>query len=331
MRYILSISTLVHTGLPAILFLIHSPLLMKGQEVSFQIYTERNEYMIGEYVPVRLSASADRMLSLRWPTIQDTLPDGLPVLKVNPVNTVREADGMVQFRQTIIVSAYDSGHYTIQPILLSYEVHGSNEIRYATTGPVQLNFKLMTVEQESDIRDIKEPMSLPHTFLDFLPWILLALLLVAIVWILIRFLRKHRTAKPKTISSGNEEKPRQPWEVAIASLEKLRESSLLQEGMVKDFFVALTLIFRNYIRDGLSINAPEFTTRQTLKKLSSHKAIDRELHEKCRDILHLADLVKFAKSKPDDTKCLAMLHEAIDFVIRTTPEHVSTKPEEVEE
>ena len=150
-----------------------------------------------------------------------------------------------------------------------------------------------------------------------LPWILGGLLLIVLVFFLFYFFRKRSKSEPVFTL-----KPRVvllPHEAALAELEKLRVQKLWQEGRTKEYHTILTDILRTYIEARFKRNAMESTTSEIIDELTGLPEIPRESLEKLRQILVLADLVKFAKSQPLPAEHESSLVSGVAFVRETIP------------
>ena len=116
-----------------------------------------------------------------------------------------------------------------------------------------------------------------------------------------------------------------PHEKALDELNKLKEDKLWQAGQSKLYFTRLTDILREYLDSRFAINAMEMTSTEILKSLRANK--ETKLVEKnMKQILEVADFVKFAKMSPLPEDNESAMRNAINFVELTIPH-----PEEVEE
>ncbi|MFO7723220.1 MAG: hypothetical protein R6V49_08370 [Bacteroidales bacterium] len=302
-----------------------------AQEVSVQIQSNQSRYLIGEYAPVHIRVNADRMLQIMWPELTDTMARGLRILKSEPVDTVTDPDGIAHYQLTFIVSAYDTGKYVIHPITIRYQPHGISEIREASTSYLTLFFDSVTVDEEAALRGIKDPMAIGFSIIEILLLVLVLILILIAARLVIRYYRgkgKTKTVQPEKsmVTVGLE-----PWELALEALQALRQSSLLRDGQNKEFWVGLSGLLREYIHSGLGINAPELTTRQTLRGLSSHPMVNASLLAHITGLLQLADMVKFARALPAPEESIAMTDHAAAFIAGTAPAHVKPNEEKEEQ
>jgi hypothetical protein len=91
-----------------------------------------------------------------------------------------------------------------------------------------------------------------------------------------------------------------------------------QEGKIKDYHSGISDILRVYIEERYSINAPEMTTDEIMYAMR-RTVVPENLKEKLRQILVLADLVKFAKENPVPHEHETSINYAIDFVKDSAP------------
>ena len=109
-----------------------------------------------------------------------------------------------------------------------------------------------------------------------------------------------------------------PYETAMSALASLKEKKLWEQGMEKEYFTELTEILRVYLNRRFGINAMEMTSRQIMASLASNKDI-KEKRSYVRQILDMADFVKFAKVRPLPADNIASYDNAVKFVEETKP------------
>ena len=98
---------------------------------------------------------------------------------------------------------------------------------------------------------------------------------------------------------------------------------------MKEYQTELTDVIREYIGRRYEVKSTEKTSDETLRELKPLMAEQKELFERLRKMLSLADLVKFAKwhTTPDENE--SALLTAYDFVHETTA--APTEDEQKEE
>ncbi len=141
-------------------------------------------------------------------------------------------------------------------------------------------------------------------------WILLSVLIVAfgLVYLLV-FYRKGK--KPVIFKV----KPDLPAHViALNELERIRREKIWSRGQIKEFHVQVTDTIREYIDNRFGIYAMEMTSSELLETFNINNTLkDIEL-VKLRQMLELADAVKFAKYEALQNENDLSISNAFDFV-----------------
>ena len=112
---------------------------------------------------------------------------------------------------------------------------------------------------------------------------------------------------------------------ALRLLTELDAKQLWQKRQVKEYYVELTDIVRGYIEKRFSTQAMEITTDELLDKVQVHKEL-RQYQEILSDILHTADLAKFAKAQPLPQEHTEALEKARQFVATSRPVIITEPP-----
>ena len=146
-----------------------------------------------------------------------------------------------------------------------------------------------------------------------IPWVGLALLVAALVWLLVRWIRLRRQNRD---FFGKPVVKDPPHIVALRSLEKTRAQKLWQAGKQKQFYTQVTDALRQYIADRFDVAALEQTSAEMFRDLQD-KDIEPELKEKLKDLFTTADFVKFAKHTASDQENENAIPTAIRFVNET--------------
>jgi hypothetical protein len=110
-------------------------------------------------------------------------------------------------------------------------------------------------------------------------------------------------------------------------LAELEAQQLWQKQQVKEYYVALTDIVRNYLEARFNTAVMELTTDELLYKAQMHREL-QPYHSLLSDILHTADLAKFAKAQPLPQEHTDAIDKARLLVERSKPAIVTTTPTE---
>jgi hypothetical protein len=144
------------------------------------------------------------------------------------------------------------------------------------------------------------------SLINLWPFIILTLLLAAAaIWY---YLKQKRLA-----ANANSQEPAQParppHEVALEELAILEASALVSEGRIKEFYIALADIVRNYLGSVYGIETLDRTTSEIFSQLRG-AVKDLKITMPVRELFDNCDLVKFAKYRPEALECSADLGRA---------------------
>lgn len=229
-------------------------------------------------------------------------------------DTVELGSGRVQVNYSVPVQAYDSGYYHLPEFLY---VSGADTVRSNRLALKVIPVEVGENDPIADYHGVEEPEG--KSIFDNVPdwvinywWILIVLIvLAAALWWGYSRYRKQGYILPK--------KPEPtPYEKAMSDLQKLKARKLWENGHEKEYFTELTEILRVYLDRRFGINAMEMTSSEIMQQLTdNHEVKDKRSY--VRQILSIADFVKFAKVRPLPDDNIAAFNNAVKFVEETKP------------
>ena len=232
-------------------------------------------------------------------------------------DTVEIGSGRIQINYEIPVQAFDSGTYRLPEFIYvaGKDSAGSNRVTFNVL-PVNVTAE----DQIAGFASVMEPEGkrfydvIPDWILDFW-WIFIVIVLAicAFYWGMRRYRDKGTLLPVKPALS--------PYERAINALIILKEKKLWEKGQEKEYFTDLTDILRTYLEQRFGINAMEMTTRQIISTLNNSDVRDKK--DYIREILNVADFVKFAKVRPLPSDNIKAFDNAMKFVEETKPAAIS--------
>ena len=260
----------------------------------------------------------------------DPNPGQLEIMSMENWDTLVH-NGLVTLSTNIKLTCWKPGVYYIPPILFRFQ-----EDRKLTQSKVTNKLALLvdspiadqTAADTVQLAPIKDIIIEPLKFQDFLPYIIgLAVLVGGIflgIFLYKKYKNKDKEAEKVTIIK------RPAHEVAIEKLRQLKGAKLWQQGMVKEYQSELSHIIREYVEARYEILALESTTDEILRDLKQ-KDFDEALKENLREMLQLADMVKFAKAEPPVEKHEQLMEFAENFVLKTKKRPIVESQENLEE
>ena len=284
--------------------------------------------LIGEQTVLHLTVTADQDRPVQVVIPNDTLMAGVEVLNLSkPDSTMIENNRMV-IKQDVLITSFDSSLYLLPPLKV---IDGTDTV-YSNQVALKVSTLPVNVENPEEFFDIKQVWKPPFVLADYYPiiiGILLVLLLAALAWYIWKRMRERKSLIP----FKKEEPKLPPHEQALKELDAIKQQKLWQQGRSKEYYTLITETLRRYMVDRFGINAMEMTSDEILA-LIKQTTEAQSVYDNLRQILSLADFVKFAKMNPLPDENDLSLMNAYLFVNQTKvvelpkPEDESTEKKE---
>jgi hypothetical protein len=299
-----------------IIFLISAgAIAAHGQNISVSAAFDSTKIFIGDQINFTVTVDQPLNQHLMLPALKDTLCKNIEILSGPLTDTVPGKSGNIKIIQKYLITSYDSGFYQVPPVFA--ELKNSNGINryYSDYSRLQvLRVKIAPADSTAKFFDIVGPYRAPVTLGEILPWILVAAIAGVLIWYLIRYIRNRRKLKAGEVPVIN---PDPAHIIALRALERLREEKLWQKGETKIYYTKLTEILRQYLEDRFNVYSLELTTDETLEMLARTGFKKEDAYMQLKTILKGADLVKFAKHKPEPSENEDHFKNSWDFVMTT--------------
>jgi len=299
------------TAVPAIVFALF---LMQGQTHAQQekasAEVDTSAILIGGQVTLSLHVNHPSNIKVEWPLVPDTFAL-FEKVKDTPIDTVINAnDKTITRNQHFKITSFDSGFHVIPPFEFLYRLPGDTAFQKAETEPILITVNTIPVDTTRAFKDLKGQVVIPFSWMDLLPWFIAVIIIVLVVFLVYRLIKKFREEKKPIIV-------KEPWrpadEIALEALQKLEAAKLWQQGNYKSYYTGLADITRTFIENRWSVNAMEMTTDEIVR-MSIISSQAPEIYRQLKNLLELADLVKFAKVIPVLHENEQSMRYAVDFV-----------------
>lgn len=282
---------------------------MQAQKASAHATIQPSEILIGEQALINLQVIAPKDMEILFPIYQDSIVAGLEVLSMGNSDTTI-VDNVRTINVKYLVTSFDSTLYYIpsMPISDGVDTIYSNSFGLKVTAPELKDSTVAYLERmkagetdsidfnELQLNDIKSIQKAPFSWKDFLsllwiPLIILILLAIigAIIYLIIKKNKKGYFFTPPPLLA--------PHVRAMKSLDKIKKEKIWQQERYKEFYTQLTDVLRRYINERYGINSLEMTSGEILSIIRT-KAEEDSVYNNLKQVLSVADLVKFAKYKP---------------------------------
>lgn len=318
------IRTMGHTsfrrfiGFLALLCLGTSAMAQTPPKVSSEVDT--TSIKIGEQIKFTVFVEADSTAQVIFPEGQTFSP--LETVEAFATDTTRKNDRLT-LAKTYALTQFDSGSYKlpIQRIEINGQGFFTDSLRIeVATVPVD------TLTQK--MFDIKPLIEVDKSYPDWWKWLLGIFIVLSVVggilyWFVFR---------KKPLSEEEKVALLPPYDRALMELKKLENSRYLIQDEYKQYYSELTDIVRSYLEEDVHVSALESTTDQLIEKLelmtdAGELELDKDTINQFKRILQTADLVKFAKSKPD-TSVAEQDRKSIEQIVIKTHDALPEPTEE---
>ncbi len=253
---------------------------------------------IGEELRYKVQVEADSTQIVVFPEGQTFKP--LEVIESYKIDTTVKGNTLGLTKEYALTQ-FDSGYYTIprQKILIGERVFYTDSLKVEVKD-VLVDTTKQKMYEIKPLVEVDSPYSWWNRLIEFLKSLtfiigLVAFLLTLIIVVYFFIIKKKRR---------NTKKELPPYERAMLALKQIDEAHLIEKDSHKEYYSQLSDTARKYIDEEVYDHAMESTTDELIARLddeikSGVLNMEIETIQELKKVLKTADLVKFAKSKPD--------------------------------
>lgn len=285
----------------------------RAQNFGAKATLDKKSILIGEQTQLNLSIRFHAKDSIGFPKLADSIGK-IRIVNFKADTAFDKGDQSIEtINRHYTITAFDSGTYIIPSYVYKSPVGD------LLTDTLNLDVRTVAVDTTKAFYDIKQPLAIKYTFWDWLRdnWklvtgILLGLIVIgAVVYYLLK--------RPKKEVIIEEVKPDIPLHIqALQKLEEIKNKQLWQHDQVKQYYIELSDVVREYLEKRYTIQALEQTSEEIFASLR-HMDIASEDRNLLRQLLVLSDMVKFAKEKPAANENEKSMENAVTFIKDTQP------------
>lgn len=280
--------------------------------VQVTVDADRTSAQIAERVEMTLDVRAPQGVAIRFPESADAMGE-FDVMKVSDQLDIPDGEER-RWTRTYELESLASGEHVIPAIDVHFTDRrsGAAVADVVQSEPIEMQI-VSVLEGQADplaFRDIKGEVEIAAPTESDRTWIAYSLgggfaLALAAIGLVVWQRRRNNLS---------------PAERALAELNELEQSELLQQGLVEEFYCSLTDIVRRYLERQFAIDAPLLTTEEFLAAMQHERALDATYRESLGEFLTVADMVKFARFEPGSSEATETIDVARQFVT-STAEH----------
>ncbi|MCB4757179.1 MAG: BatD family protein [Elusimicrobia bacterium] len=219
----------------------------------------------------------------------------------------------ISITHSLILTTFSTGTQLIPTLTLNFVTEDGKQVQ-ANTEPVNIVVQSLLDKfgDEGQLRPLKG-------FFNFRSYLWLWILIGVLIGLGAGFFALKWIQKRKKEALEAAGPPKPPEEIAWDALNQLEFSGLLTDGNIKEFYIRLSQILRQYLENRYKVLALERTTTELLAEFRRlNLALD--LTSLLRLTLETGDLVKFAKYAPEDQEIEEDLNRVKQIITVTTPQ-----------
>ena len=295
-----------------------------AQQTLIDVSIDSAAILIGEQTVLHLTVTTDNGKNVIVPIPNDTLMTGVEVLNIAKADTTVIDNNRLLIKQDILVTSFDSSLYLLPP----FKVIDQTDTIYSNQVALKVSTIPVNIDKPEEFNDIKDTWDPPFVLADYyllIYGVLFACFLICLIGYILKRLRNRQSIIP----FKKQEPKLPPFEMAMKELDEIKQQKLWQQGRNKEYYTLLTDTLRKYMVNRFGINAMEMTSGEILELIRLESEANSS-YNSLKQILELADFVKFAKLHPLPDENELSLMNAYLFVNQTKVVEVAS-PEESKE
>ena len=286
-----------------------------AQQSLIDVKIDEPDLMIGEQTMLHVTVTTDKDKQALIPLPGEWLTEGVEVLRIFPPDTTDIKNNRMTIQFDLLITSFDSSLYLLPPfvVIVDRDTIFSNQVALKISSP---DVDLENPEELFDIKTVWRPPFVLADYYAIFYGVLFTLFLICIIGYFIQ--RMHNRPKKTEVKDEGPKLP--PHELAMKELKAIRERKLWQQGRNKEYYTEVTDTLRRYISAHYGESALEKTTSEILDIIRNGEPGHKEVFNLLKQILQLADFVKFAKLHPlPDENDMTMFNAQL-FVEKTKPD-----------
>ena len=303
------------------IFLFSTSLVTFGQ-ITVQARIDSSKILIGEQTKIHFEVTQDKKTKVQFPILSDSIIKGVDIVSVLKPDTTQLPNGKIKIKSDVVITSFDSASYYIPSLKF---VAGKDTF---DSNPLSLKVYTLPVDTTKQaIYDIKPIYNAKINWQEVFTIVLIILLVLGVLAVIFFYIKKRFFTK-KDLEGESTIPSLPPHELALKELDRIKNEKLWQQGRIKEYYTDISTVLRQYIEHRYQVAALEMTSEDILDSMKLMEVTDKAVQNGLKQILHLSDLVKFAKWTPSLQEHDLTLNNAYLFVSETKQIIIEEKIEE---
>ncbi len=285
---------------------------LQAQKITVNASLDSTMIWIGNQAQLSFEISQQPNQKVLTPIFSESIIGGLDLVEPVKNDTTKSEDGHIIVTQKYKVTAFEDSLLYIPafPFVIDGDTVWSKTLSLKVVQPFQID------TAANSITDIKSVFAPKFYWMGLLIKVAIGLLILAVLTGLFFLARKYFKKKPE-LDAKEAQKLLPPEVVAYSQLDKLKSEKPWQHGRSKEYHTELTDILREYTERVYEMRSMEMTSEEILDELNYLRKDNKIAFNSLKQVLQLADLVKFAKFNPTPDEHELSLNNSYQFVDQT--------------
>ncbi|WP_297986264.1 BatD family protein [uncultured Chryseobacterium sp.] len=210
------------------------------------------------------------------------------------------------YERVIEFAVFEEGKYTVP----AFEIKVGDQILKTVPYELQVVNTAQKADKINDIMQNKQVKLDVKDYWELYKWYILGLLiLLALIFIIWQIIKYGRKRKSEPVVATNQ---------TLKELDKLRKKKFIEGGDFRSFYVELIDITRGFLTKQYHIPADVLLTDDLIAIMKHNNTISQENEKVVEDIFLRGDMVKFAKTFPDQPMMEKDFEDIRNFVKRSS-------------
>lgn len=282
--------------------------------ISIKSRIDAQQMTVGDQAKLYIEAIVfNKNIKVFWAPIPDSFGK-LEVVEKGKIDTIVEGTHTT-FRQRLLITGFEAGSYKVPSLAFNVKHPDGNDY-VLLTDSFQLNIAAIPVDTTKPFKPIKNIVAVKTTWLDYIWWIVGAVVFIGLVaFVVVYFIKNKKAPIPSFILKAPAESLE---EKALRLLKELEEKELWQKDKIKEYYTDLSDIMRAYLEARFGLTALEQTTDEILAQAKKSRELNK-FYDELASILLTADMAKFAKAKPLPQEHMDCMEETRRLIENTRP------------
>lgn len=303
--------------------------LVEEPSITISSSVDKSRIHIGDLIIYSVTVSHDQEIKVEMPGLGANL-GGFEIRDYHVQDPKKEKDKIIS-QVDYTISTFFTGEFEIPPLTVQYVTSEDTTKKNISTEKIKIVVESVKPSEAGDIRDVKPPVAIPRDWWYVIRWFILGGGIIFLAVFIYYFYRRIKAGKGLLPQKDVVQRP--PHEIAIEALNRLCNSDYFERGDIKQFYIEISEIIRQYIGGRYFVVAMEMTTMEVLVGLN-RIGIEEENYRMFETFLECCDLVKFAKYRPTEKENEEIIVLAYGIVKKTKiviEESNSQSKEEIED